>query len=303
MALSKEELEKIEKEFAKEFERNPEKMIAKYREAFGNYLCNDNALELCPTYKDAPNEQKRSMADSMSVRQTAGGIVYKAFDQMLKEAPKPGVEDLVTFVAGGAGSGKTYFIKENKTLKQIINETSQIVFEVVRSFEEANIERALNAGKTALMLFVYRPIEAAARGALTRGEEIGRVPNFDYLCSGHLHCQREMKLLAQTYQHNESVIGAIGDNRNEQKPRLIEPNTKQTLEFLQNNDYKNSEDIKSRAFHSVQKLIKDREKEGKPIDQNLVKYYIGKEQEGRREKADQLSQKRERKEDERERNR
>ena len=301
MNLSKEELEKIEKEFAKQFERNPEKMIAQYREMFGNYICNDNALELCSAYKkDTPPEQKRMIAGSSSIRQTAGGIVYGTFDQMLKESPPAGTENIVTFVAGGAGSGKTHFITEHPVIKEIINQTSHIAFEVIRSFEEANIERALNAGKDALMLFVYRPIEAAAVGALERAVDQGRIPTFDYLCNGYMHSFKEMKLLTQMYQNNDSAISVIGDNTKKEDPRILEPNTRQTLEFLQNNAYKNGEEVRNRAFHAVQKFIKERERMGKPIDKGLERYYIGNEQEARKGKAQQLLQERE---DEREKNR
>jgi len=291
MRLSKEELEAIEKAFAKELERNPEKMIAQYREMFcqeTNYICNDNALELCPGFKDAPPEQKRLVAGSMSIRQTAGKVVYGTFDQMLKELPPAGTENIVTFVAGGAGSGKSHFIKEHPVIKEIIHQTSHIVFEVVQSFEEANIERALNAGKDAFMLFVYRPIEAAAKGALARAEEIGRIPNFDYLCNGHLHCQKEMKFLSQIYQNNDSLISVIGDNTKNDEARILEPNTRRTLEFLQNNAYKDSREVRDRAFNAVQKYIGEREKAGKPVDKELVQYYVGKEQ-AEREKTKGLA--------------
>lgn len=286
MRLSKEELEAIEKDFARQFERNPEKMIAQYRATFGNYLCNDNALELCSAYKDASNEQKRMIAGSSSIRQTAGGVVYGTLDQMLKESPPAGAENIVTFVAGGAGSGKTHFIKEHSTVSEIIKQTSHIVFEVVLSFEEMNIERTLNAGKDALMLYIHRPIEAAALGALKRAEDIGRIPTFDYLCDGHFASQQRMQRFTQMYKEHNGVIVAVGDNTGKE-PRIIEPGTAQTLEFLKINAYKDSREVRDRAFKAIQDGIKQREKEGRPIDQKLIQYYVGREQAEREQTAEQ----------------
>ena len=297
MQLSKEELEKIEKEFAKEFERNPEKMIARYRATFGNYISNDKALEVCSAYKDAPDEQKRVMADSINIRQITGKIIYGVFDQMLKEPPPAGVENIVSFIAGGPGAGKTHIIRENPTIAEVVHKVSHIAFEVVGGLKEANIEKVLNAGKDALLLFVHRPIEAAARGAIERAEKEGRATNFDYLCRGHLDSQREAKFLLQTYQHNEGFIGAIVDNKKDGEARMLEPNTRQALEFLQNNAYKNIEQVKNRGFHAVKKFIKEREKEGNPIDKDLEQHFIGKEQEARAKQAQQLREQREQEKD------
>lgn len=291
MALSKEELEKIEKEFAKEFERNPEKMIAQYRETFCkkvNYLCSDNALELCRAYKDAPKEHKAAIADSIG--RTASGIIEGTFEQMLKENPKPGVENIVTFVAGGAGAGKTHFIKNNWASKEIVQQSSHIVFEVVGGLKEMNIERVLNAGKDALMLYIHRPIEKVAPAVLKRAEKEGRMPSFDYVCNGHLETQKQMQFLTQTYQHNQGVLAAVGDNSKGKDAKIIDPITRKTLEFLQSNAYKDNREIRDRAFKAVQNYIKGRERRGKPIDKELVKDYIGQEREIREKAAEQKRQ-------------
>lgn len=288
MRLSKEELEAIEKRFAKEFEQNPEKMIAKYREIFGNYLCSDKALELCSAYKDAPKEHKGAIADSIGC--TASGITYGAFEQMLKEHPKPEVENIVTFVAGGAGAGKTYFIEKNLAANEIVRQSSHIVFEVVGGLKELNIERVLNAGKDVVMLYIHRPIEKAATAVLKRAEKDGRMPSLDYVCNGHLETQKQMQFLTQTYQHNQSVVAAIGNNSKGKDVRIIEPNARQILEFLQINAYKNSEEVKDRAFNAVQKYTKQKERRGKPVEKQLVKDYIGQERENREKTAGQKRQ-------------
>lgn len=296
MQLSKEELEKIEKEFAKQFERNPEKMIAQYRDEHCNklnWLSSDKATELCPTYKETPLEQRRFLAASMSIRETAQAITSRAFDQLLKESPPAGLENLVTFVCGGAGAGKSHVIRNNWAAGELITRTSHIVFETVSGLKEMNIERVLNAGKDAVMLYVHRPIEQAAVAVLDRVEREGRAPSLNYVCKEHFGSPQRMSMLTQLYKEHNGIYAAVVDNRfTGQPPKFVEPNAKAILEFLKINAYKDTKKERNKVFHTVQRFIKDREKEGRPIEKDLKQHYIGREQEARTKQAQQLLEQR-----------
>jgi hypothetical protein len=266
-------IQEVAQKFADDFAANPDKFVAEYRNHpdFGNYLCTDNALELCSEYKNAPKEQKAELADALG--KTASGIIRATFDKMLSEQPEQGKENMVIFVAGGAGAGKTSVIKGVQSVESL-KEACHIVYEVVLGLNEEKIQKTLDAGKWAGILYVHRPIENAAAGVLVRAEQEGRLPSFDYVCEGHFGCPQQLIALCEKFENHPTFSYVIGDNSKENglSELILIGNS---LDFIRTNAYRDIKEAEEQALKGVQDVIKKREEQNEPINESLVRQYIG----------------------------
>lgn len=147
----------IEKKFGDFLNNNLDDAIKTYREKFGNVLNTDNARELSEDYLG--NKSLYSPA----VHEPSSAFTKKLYETALKEAPKPGQNNEVLFMAGGTGAGKTTAINTSPEYKNTAD-LSQIVYDTNLSgyaSSKSKIEQALAAGKTAKILYVVREIGRA----------------------------------------------------------------------------------------------------------------------------------------------
>lgn len=141
---------KVREKFATEVERDLKKLVAEYRKEFDDYLCTDNALNLCQDYREGTREQKARYADAIG--ESVSKIVNGVYEQMLREPASKGRYNSVLFIASGPGSGKTSAIEN--TLGNV-KAHHQIVYEVVMGLSQERIDKAHQSGKVIRVQYVH----------------------------------------------------------------------------------------------------------------------------------------------------
>lgn len=156
----------IETRFAEQLARDPDLARRQYGELEdsdgGRILNTDTARELSEDYL-------ADRSQSAAVHEPGSWLIKRMYAEMLKEAPKPGFDPLVLFMAGGTGAGKTSLVQ--RTAGQLFKR-AQIIYDTNFDKLKGAIEKtndALDAGKRVSKFYIYRdPAEALANGALTR---------------------------------------------------------------------------------------------------------------------------------------
>jgi hypothetical protein len=254
-------LDEIAKQFAKDYEANPNMFVEAYLKEFKNYLCNDNALELCKEYKNGDNTERMKLADKLG--ETAGKMIAAAYERMLKEEPQQRQFNAVLFVCGGPGAGKTSTIKSDREV-QNMRDSTHIVYEVVMGLNDERMNKAWNAGKDVGVLFVHRPVEQAAPSTLERAVKEGRLTTFDYVTKGHFVAQQKLFEAVEKYEENPRFGYLIYDNGLDGQPARMAD-----LEFLRENAYKDIEEVRDRASIGVENECRKRASEGRGFSQEL----------------------------------
>lgn len=206
----------IESAFRQEVGSDPDAAAAAYaklKDAKGGKVLNtDTARELSPDYL-----KKRSL--SAAVHEPASALVKYMFAKKLAEAPGPGEEPLVLFTAGGTGAGKSTAVKG---ALGPLSDRAQIVYDT--NMENApkaiaKIDQALQAGKSARVVYVYRdPAEALRLGALTRAMHqeaehgSGRTVPIDTHIDTHVGSNAAIHEIAAHYENDPRVKITIIDN-------------------------------------------------------------------------------------------
>lgn len=250
----------IEARFAAQIETDPEYFINKYRHDYGNVLNTDNARELCADYRES---KKSKSAHSASVQEPASALVKEIWQRMLAEEKSPG-KDIVLFLAGGGGSGKTRATEE-PALKEIKREARIILDTTMADTASAirKVEEALNAGKRVAIRYIHRPIEQAVKGVVKRAVKQGRVVPVDILAHDHFNAQVTFIALETYYRTNRRVsIRVLDNSRDGQFPQ------KASVDHIKHNRYHDLAGLRSR----IEEVIKHEYESRKGTEDSIPDY-------------------------------
>jgi len=250
----------IEARFAAQIETDPEYFIEKYRREFGNILNTDNARELCADYCKS---RKSRAVHSASVQEPASALVKEIWRRMLAEEKSPG-EDVVLFLAGGGGSGKTKATEE-PGLKEI-KQRAQIIFDTTMADPAQSIHRveeALNAGKKVAIRYIHRPIEQAIKGVVERAVKDGRVVPINVLAHDHFNAQATIIALAEYYRSEDGVRIVVQNNSRE--CHLLQ---EVSVDHIQHNRYHDLAELRRR----IEEVIKHEYESRKDTEDTFPDY-------------------------------
>jgi len=202
----------VQDKFAKQLTSDWEGAKQEYTKRFGSKLINiDEARELSPDY-----EKERSLAPA--VQGPASDLVKAIYADRLAD---PSTGKSVCFTAGGPGSGKSSGIESVKKLKKLTDRAGIVYDGVFDKFGSATqkIDQALEAGKTAKVMFVYRdPAEAFRNGILKRAARMeqekgtGRIVPAAYAAMVYSRVQEAQKDVRNHYADNPNVKFYAVDN-------------------------------------------------------------------------------------------
>jgi hypothetical protein len=180
----------------------------------GKLLDTDLARELFPEYNQ--NRESR-MALSDLLDRAAGKFIAQIYDEQVAQAP---VGD-IWFLGGGPGSGKS------EMLQNLNHDFAKLIYDSVsgnQSIAKERIEKALAAGNTATVVYVYADIENAADWIKKRFENQetgGRPVDADYAAQAHVSALETVLSLSDAYRNNPRVLFQIVDNSADGQGKLI----------------------------------------------------------------------------------
>lgn len=193
----------VEQKFAKDLDENYQARKEEYVQKFGNVIDADNARTLSPDYVSDPEK------NSISVHRPASSFLLQVYKDMLAEPAPEGKKNLVVFVGGGAGAGKSTLNVGSVSEAQIIQNTNMAPYQVSKN----QINRALNAGKDVEVNYVYRdPIDSFENGVVPRAIETGRAISIKEFIRTHLDSRETIKKLQNDYAGDNKVKINVIDN-------------------------------------------------------------------------------------------
>ena len=200
----------VESRFADQVQRDLDGMLARYDalpEARGGKVINtDIARELSP---DFVADRARHSA---SVHEPASWLMEQKYLRAI-EAPRPDGENVVTFLAGGGGSGKSAAFE---VLKGMVDASKVVVDTTLSKMDTATrkLEAALAAGNNVSVVMVLRdPVDAIANGVVQRAIRTGRTVPLDALVQAHEGANATVQALMARYAGDERVQFHVVDNR------------------------------------------------------------------------------------------
>jgi len=198
---------RIEQKYLYDIEANLDKYIGLYRARFGKYISADKARLLFPEYVDHPVHY------STAVSAPAFALAENVFNAALNEPVQPD-QDIVIILTGGGGSGKTTAAQTRPGTESLLSNSNVIYETLLRTQQrgEKLISSVLSAGKRVGIIYVHRPVEAAAVGALIRAKGNGRIYPISKLASGHYESQNTVLTLYQKYMMHTFVGFLVIDN-------------------------------------------------------------------------------------------
>lgn len=175
----------------------------------GRLINTDEARELSPEYRE-----DRTKAGE--VHEASSNFTKQIYDRLLSEPTPEGREDVVRFMAGGAGAGKSTALKTGNAF----NYSPDITYDTTLSKgpkDIKKIEKALQSGRNAEIIHVYRdPIDAFENGVITRGKNKdrpnGRIVPMAEVAKNHVGARESMQQVIDKYQNDNRVKIAIFDN-------------------------------------------------------------------------------------------
>jgi Zeta toxin len=198
----------LTEKFADELESDPAGAEKRYdalpETNGGQIISTDVARELSSDYM-------ANRTRSAEVHEPASAFVKKLYADRLKD---PSVKT-VDFMAGGTGAGKTSSLRSAPSDADVVYDTNMNTPASAR----AKIQGALDAGKQASVMYVYRdPVDALVNGALPRAmrqeKELGTgrtVPLEEHFRT-HVGAAQTVQQLAQDYKDNPNVTFRAVDN-------------------------------------------------------------------------------------------
>lgn len=193
----------VEQKFAQDLDENYQARKEEYIKKFGNVIDADNARTLSPDYVSDPEK------NSISVHRPASSFLLQVYKDMLAEPAPEGKKNLVVFVGGGAGAGKSTLNIGNAKEAQIVQNTNMAPYQVSKN----QINRALNAGKDVEVDYVYRdPVDSFENGVVPRAIETGRAISIKEFIRTHVDSLDTIKKLQTDYSGDDKVKINIVDN-------------------------------------------------------------------------------------------
>ena len=175
------------------------------------------SLKLAPGGMEAEDERTKAARSrwSSAVHEPSSAFAKEIYRRDLKKPAGRNERNLVIFTAGGAGAGKTSSIEGVPGLARAV-ELAQIVYDTTLSSQRSSLERiakALEAGKTVSIVFVYRdPIDALVAGALPRAARMGRTLPLEAFLETHAGSPPVLLQVAELYKNDKRVEIAVIDN-------------------------------------------------------------------------------------------
>lgn len=212
----------------------------------GRLLNVDEARFLAPEY--AANKEGRTL-HTLSTQRPSAAWIERRYQELLAK-PATG---FVRFMAGGGGSGKSFFLDQREEAG-----AAEIIFDgVMANFNKAvaRIDAALASGRPVVISYVHRDAQAAARGVAARFDETGRWVPSQVLAEDHVNAQDTVIALAEHYKDNPGVDIEIFDNRG--TPGVL---TLDKLSDLRYNKSGESGAAVSRILPEIQKELQDVER-------------------------------------------
>lgn len=170
----------------------------------GRLLDTDIARELSPEYRGNRNR-------SAEVHEAASAFIQRTFESRMAQ---PGTGDIVAFMAGGGGAGKS---SAEALLAPVLDRASTVLDGTLSSYDKArrNVQLALDSGRQVRIAYVYRePVEALRNGVLTRAMRGGRTVPVDALVKGHAGSSTVVRKLQEEFGDNPKFkIFAIDNSR------------------------------------------------------------------------------------------
>jgi hypothetical protein len=166
----------------------------------------------------------------------------------------------VIFLAGGTASGKSSVVASYKH-----QDRSLVIMDGTLSdyaIAHQQIWRCIAAGKFALVVYVYTPIDVAMTRALDRAINRGRVLSLEVFSATHFESQKTIQRLQKC--HNYEINFAI---------RAFNGLNGDALEFETIPIYKSLHDVQSRANDCFERELLDRSSQGKPIPGRIIEKF------------------------------
>lgn len=168
----------------------------------GRVLDTDIARELSPDYR-------ADRSRSLEVHEAASDFTQRNFETRMA---KPGEGEIVAFMAGGGGSGKS---SAETLLAPILDRAATVLDGTLSSYDKAerNVQMALDSGRKVAILYVYRdPVDALKYGVLTRAMSGGRTVPIDALVKGHAGSSTVVRKLQAKFGDNPNFKLHVIDN-------------------------------------------------------------------------------------------
>ena len=193
----------VREETLRKLREDAEHYLAEYTARFGNVLNADEAATLFDEY----NQDRAKYREA--VHPAATWIRDELFERALAETASEG-GNRVVFTAGGNAAGKSTALAVTPSAKD-----AQVIFDSTFSNPEHArrlMDRALQAGKTVIVMHVSRPLEEIFPAMLDRGQLEGRVVTIEQMIDSHRGSAQAVRELSQDFEHNSWVEFLFVDN-------------------------------------------------------------------------------------------
>jgi len=197
---------KVEKAAFAKITANEAKLLADYKVKHGKVINTDSFR---PFFSDVGYVGHNAAA----VQEPSSYLSKKAYTEALKN-PQP----VVSFMAGGSGTGKTSAIKDIPRLSKIQKNSAAIVDSNLSSYDSAigKIFEAHKAKKRVIIDFVYRdPFDSFENGVIKRmidnPDEMGRLVPAKVVAANHIDSfdvVRKLQDLGVTVNYIDNSLGA-----------------------------------------------------------------------------------------------
>lgn len=193
----------VENKFATYLDDNYQQVKSEYDKKYGNVLDADNVRDFSEDYISNPSE------NSNAIHSPSSSFLFKMYQEKLAEPAPEGKQNKVVFIGGGSGSGKSSIQFDNTSDAQIVYNTSMAPLQVAKN----QINRALNAGKTVDINYVYRdPLSSFENGVVPRANETGRVVPISEIVRSHIGSRESIDKIQSEYAGDDKVNIKIYDN-------------------------------------------------------------------------------------------
>lgn len=246
--------QRLEARFAEQLQRDHAATLRAYRFRHGRIFDTDLARGLSEDWNRSNESRARYTS---AVHNPASALINALFHQLLAE-PKEAGGDMVLFMAGGGGSGKTTAVS---TVAASLLDRAHLVYDTTLSrYEPAaeKVQAALAAGWAVVIVYVYRPYEAAVRGVIHRAVESGRTVPLNVLAADHIGAPETVLRLAREHAGNERVQVLVIDNSSDDVRQARVLADTEALDFLGKIRHNDTDTLTEQAEEVLNDEIRNR---------------------------------------------